>query len=66
MNDGLFLALVSRSRPQKLPPVALRDVDEAAVIEALAEQLALHVDDRFERLLADAEAGENERPPSVA
>ena len=66
MNDGLFLALVSRSRPQKLPPVELLDGDEAEVIEALVERLALDTDDRFERLLADVEAGDDERPPSVA
>jgi len=66
MNDGLFLALVSRSRPQKRPPIELLDVEKAAVIDALVERLVLHANDRFERLLADAEASADERPPSVA
>ena len=66
MNDGLFLALVSKSRPQKRPPVALPDVDDAELIDALAERLVRHAEDGFERLMADVEASADDQPPSVA
>ncbi len=65
MNDGLFLALVSRSSPQKSAQRTLPVEREVELVGALVDRLALHVGGRFERLLADAEAEADDRPPSV-